>query len=161
MNSIRYTPWFSALKALQYILAGRLHFPENQIGAIFVDEKGQLFRVFRHAVVESKQRPLNAKAVFIAHFHVAGMTISMNILFSLLAIPFFIGLPGLLSKQWMVDEATGDFAGYYEWETVEDAGHYATSFAAKFMMARSVPETVWFRVYPAETAPAPPSHVTK
>jgi hypothetical protein len=157
MNAIRLTPWFSALKTLQYILTGRLHFPKEQAGAAFVDERGQRFSVFRYAVVDSNPSRANAKAVFIPHFHVAGMSVRVNRLFSLLPIPFYIGLPGFRSKRWMVDEASGDFAGYYEWETVADAENYAHSFAAKFMTARSVPGSVWFRVYPVETAPAPPA----
>jgi hypothetical protein len=161
MTSLRLTPWFSALKALQYLLSGRLHFPKEQVGAGFGDERGQRFRVFRYAVVNPG--PAHAgkpQAVFIPHFHVAGMSVRVNMLFSLLPIPFYIGLPGFRSKRWMVDDATGDFAGYYEWETVANAENYAHSFAAKFMTARSVPGSVWFKVYPVETAPAPPAHVS-
>ena len=159
--SIRHTPWFSVLKMLQYALTGRIHFLKDQIGAVFVDEKGQQFRVFRYAMVDSNQSRAGgrAKAVFLAHFHVAGMTMRVNIPFSLLPIPFYIGLPGFRSKRWMVDEVSGDFAGYYEWATVEDAENYSHSFAAQFMKARSVPNTVWFEVYSLDTAPAPPAHV--
>jgi hypothetical protein len=123
---------------------------------MFVDEHGQQFRVFRYAIIASKHVDVKPKAIFIAHFHVAGMTAGMNKWFSLLPIPFYIGLPGFRSKHWMIDEASGDFAGYYEWDTMEDAENYAGSFAAKFMMARSVPDSVWFRVYPVEKAPSPP-----
>lgn len=159
MSSIKHTPWFSVIKTFQYALTGRLHFPKEQLGARFVDEHGQQFRVFRYAIVDSRQTGIKPKAIFVAHFHVAGMSVGLNKLFSLLPIPFFIGLPGFRSKYWMVDEVSGDFAGYYEWDTVEDAENYAHSFAAKFMTWRSVPNTVWFKVYPIEKAPAPPMHI--
>jgi hypothetical protein len=31
----------------------------------------------------------------------------------IITTPFFVGLPGFRSKLWMVDPATGDFAGLY------------------------------------------------
>jgi hypothetical protein len=39
--------------------------------------------------------------------------------------PFFVGLPGFRSKLWMVDPATGDFAGLYEWDDAATARAYA------------------------------------
>jgi hypothetical protein len=36
------------------------------------------------------------------------MSPRQNKLFSLLPIPFFVGLPGFRSKLWMVNEATSD-----------------------------------------------------
>ncbi|MBM3940875.1 MAG: hypothetical protein FJ318_08345 [SAR202 cluster bacterium] len=35
--------------------------------------------------------------------------------------PFFVGLPGFRSKWWLVDVVTGDYAGLYQWDTVEQA----------------------------------------
>jgi hypothetical protein len=76
--------------------------------------------------------------------------------FSVLPMPFFLGLPGFRSKCWLVDEQSGDFSGYYEWDTPEDARAYAGSFAARFMTARSVPESVKMTVYRADQAPCAP-----
>jgi hypothetical protein len=76
------------------------------------------------------------------------MTTAQNKRFSLLPIPFFIGLPGFRSKLWMADVATGDCQGLYEWDTVQDAETYAHSFAMKFMMMRSVPGSVSWTVTP-------------
>jgi hypothetical protein len=158
IRSIRYTPFYSFIKTLQYLLTGRLHFLKDQIGAVFSNERGQRFTVFRHMVVDPDQsQPSRVGAVFIAQFRVAGMSVRLNILFSWLPIPFYIGLPGFRSKRWMVDEERGVFAGYYKWDTQEMAENYAGSYAAKFMTARSVPGTVNFQVYPRERAPAPPS----
>jgi hypothetical protein len=43
--------------------------------------------------------------------------------------PFFVGLPGFRSKLWMVDPATGDFAGLYEWDDRATAHAYAEGLA--------------------------------
>ncbi len=84
------------------------------------------------------------------------MSVRTNILFSLIPMWFIIGLPGFRSKYWLVDEDTGDFCGYYEWESIEAAQMYSTSFAMRFMANRSVPGSVWFEIYPADQAPPTP-----
>jgi hypothetical protein len=147
----------SAVKTLQYVLAGRIQFPRQHIGDVFTDEHGQHFTVFREVVIKpGKDQPEKPGAVFIPHFHVAGMSPRANIRFSLLPMVFITGLPGFRSKRWLLDETTGDFCGYYEWDTVEAAQQYAESFAMRFMTRRSVPTSVWCHVYPAASAPPPP-----
>ena len=47
----------------------------------------------------------------------------------ILTTPFFVGLPGFRSKLWMVDPATGDFAGLYEWDDAATARAYAEGMA--------------------------------
>ena len=46
-------------------------------------------------------------------------------------IPFFLGMPGFVSKLWLVDEKNGDYAGKYIFSTEEDAVGYGNSFAQK------------------------------
>jgi hypothetical protein len=70
---------------------------------------------------------------------------------------FIMGLPGFRSKFWMIDDETGDFCGYYEWDTIEDAQNYGKSFAVRFMTNRSIPDSAWFHVYPVNQAPNPPA----
>jgi len=130
------------------LIAGRVHFPRQRIGET-LELDGEQWSIFRQAVVDPLPgQPQIPGAIFRPRFHVAGMSTRMNILFSLLPIPFFIGLPGFRSKLWLVHEKTGDFAGYYEWDTIEDAENYRRSFAANFMTRRSVPGSVSFRIIP-------------
>jgi hypothetical protein len=150
-------PFFSVLISIWRLLIGRLHFDPHRNGDIFFDENGQCFHTFRYAVLDPKpEQPEKPGAIFIPHFHVANMSVRANILFSLIPMWFIMGLPGFRSKHWMVDEKTGDFSGYYEWDTVEDAITYSTSFAVRFMTNRSIPGSVWFRWYAADQAPLPP-----
>jgi hypothetical protein len=48
----------------------------------------------------------------------------------------------------MYHPENGDSAGYYEWDTIEDAGDYGHSIATRFMTNRSVPGSVSFKVIP-------------
>jgi hypothetical protein len=150
-------PFLSALRAVGYAWAGRVHFPRDEIGAVFTAEDGRRFTVFRHVVIDPRPgQPARPGAVLIPRFHVAGMSVSQNILFSWLPAPFFIGLPGFRSKRWLVDRRTGDFAGYYEWDTLRDAEDYGRSFAARFLIRRATPGSFSLRLYPADAAPPPP-----
>lgn len=83
-------------------------------------------------------------------FRVAGMTPQQNKVFSLLPIPFFIGLPGFRSKLWALN-ARGVFQGIYTWDTEEAAERYAHSFAMKFMTRRAVPGSVSYRITAARS----------
>ncbi len=151
-------PFYSLWRAIGYFATGRLRFCGERVGDQFLGEKGQRFRVFRYVICKpSSRQPQKPGAVFIPHFHVANMSVKANILFSLISMWFVMGLPGFRSKCWMVDEATGDFSGYYEWDTLEDARNYQHSFAGRFMTDRSIPGSVRFNIYPSDTAPKPPS----
>ena len=67
--------------------------------------------------------------------------------------PFFAGLAGFRSKLWMVDPATGDFAGLYEWDDAESAEAYARGLA-KVLRAISAPGSVSYEVAEVPSAGA-------
>jgi hypothetical protein len=150
-------PFSSLFKSFWYLITGRLRFDAGQVGQVFVGENGQRFRAFRYAALKpGPSQPPAAGAVFIPYFHVSGMPVRVNMLFSLIPMWFILGLPGFRSKFWLVNDQTGDFCGYYEWDRIEDAQAYSHSFAARFMFSRSIPGSVRFRIYPADQAPARP-----
>ncbi len=142
------SPLKSLVNTLGCILRGRLHFPKDRIGEQVILD-GEPWVIFRQAILDPLPgQPVKPGAIFRPRFHVQGMSLKQNMRFSWLPIPFYVGLPGFRSKLWMYHAETGDFAGYYEWDTFEDATNYSQSFAAKFMTNRSVPGSVSFRVIP-------------
>ena len=144
-------PFLSLLKTLSYALTGRLHFPRKRIGEVITMEDEQDFVVFRQLIVDpSQDQPEEPGATFRVRFHVAHMSARQNKLFSLLPIPFFAGLPGFRSKLWMLNEASGDFQGIYEWDSVEHAKNYANSFAMKFMTMRSARGSISYEIIPKQ-----------
>ena len=146
---MKINPLYSLVRAIGYLLLGRLVFPRDRIGEVFQAEDSREFTVFRQIIIKpvpgQAERP---GALFQVRFRVANMTPAQNKIFSLLPIPFFIGLPGFRTKLWMVDEASGDCQGVYEWDTVQDAENYAHSFAMRFMTMRSVLGSVSWKVTP-------------
>lgn len=144
-------PFSSWLRANAQLLTGRVRFPRDRVGSVVTMPNGRDYTVFRQVVLRPRPgQPDQPGALFTPYFHVAGMSPGLNRLFSLLPIPFFVGLPGFRSKLWLVDPATGDFAGLYEWDTVEDAESYSRSFAMRFMTRRSVPGSVSCEVIPKD-----------
>lgn len=144
----KFSPFYSVLRVCQYGLSGRLHFPRQRVGQEFwlEDEK---WIIFREVIVDpGKSQPQRAGAIFRPRFHVKGMPVRANILFSLLPMWFIIGLPGFRSKLWLYNPENDDFSGYYEWDTVQDAENYQNSSAGSFMTNRSVPGSVSFRIIP-------------
>lgn len=138
-------PCGSFFKSLSYLMTGNLSFPKERIGETYIMEDGRKFTVFRHVVVKSgliSQSP----AIFKVRFLLANMTPERNKLFSIIPIPFFIGLPGFKAKLWMIDEENGYFQGVYEWDSLLSAQNYSKSFAMKFMIKRSIPGTVNYEI---------------
>ncbi|MBC8264336.1 MAG: hypothetical protein H8E47_09465 [Anaerolineales bacterium] len=148
---MNHNPLLAFLRTHWYLLSGRLHFPRERIGETLTMEDSQEFTIFRQVIVDpGKDQPEKPGAVFRVRFRVANMSPEQNKRFSLLPIPFFVGLPGFRSKLWTLDEANGVFQGIYEWDTVQDAQNYAKSFAMRFMTGRSVPGSVSHQVIPRE-----------
>ena len=148
---MRINPFLSLLKTLSYALTGRLHFPRKRIGEVITMEDEQDFVIFRQVIVDPSQgQPEEPGATFRVRFHVTHMSARQNKLFSLLPIPFFAGLPGFRSKLWMLNEASGDFQGIYEWDSVEHAKNYANSFAMKFMTMRSARGSISYEIIPKQ-----------
>ena len=148
---MRLNPFLSFVMTIVYTLRGHLHFPKNRVGEVIKMEDGQEFIIFRQVIVDpSQDQPEESGATFIVRFHVAHMSARQNKLFSLLPIPFFAGLPGFRSKLWMLNKASGDFQGVYEWDSVEYAKNYANSFAMKFMTMRSAHGSISCEIIPKQ-----------
>jgi len=144
----RLSPLSSLGAFLAALLGGRVAFPRARLGQTLTLE-GEDWLIFREMVVRPRPgQPALPAAVFRPRFRLAGMGFRVNRLFSLLAIPFFSGLPGFRSKLWLYRPASGEYSGWYEWDSAADAQAYAASFAARFMTRRAVPGSVAFTVLP-------------
>jgi len=141
------TPFLSFLKTHWYLITGRLHFPRERIGETFKLGDDQVFSIFRQVIVDPPNgQQGKPEALFRVRFRIANMTSEQNKCFSVLPIPFFVGLPGFRSKLWMFNQTTGEFQGVYKWDTVVDAQNYANSFAMKFMARRAVSGSIYKEV---------------
>jgi hypothetical protein len=104
---------------------------------------GEDFEVFRKmVVVPTEAQPDEPGAQFEVGFHFTRFSPSANKRLSRIPMPLIAAQPGFRSKTWLLGRESGAFKGVYEWDTVEDAENYWTSFPMKLMKRRAVPETL-------------------
>jgi hypothetical protein len=126
--------------------AGRIHFPKDRIGEVVQEEEP--FRIFRQMTVDpAGNQPERPGAIFKVCFHYARFSVSTNRKLSLIPIPLIAAQPGFRSKIWLLGDKTGIAQGLYEWDTVEDAENYWTSFPMRLLKKRSVPASLLYNVY--------------
>lgn len=148
MTRTDFHPLQSLANSIWLLLRGRVHFPRERIGQQLILD-GETWIIFRQVVIHpGAGRPSKPGAIFRPRFHLRGMPPRVNMVFSWLPVPFITGLPGFRSKLWLYHPPSGDFSGWYEWDSMEDAQCYSRSFAATFMTRRSVPGSVSFRILP-------------
>lgn len=121
----------SALRAVRYVLRGRIGFPQDRLGFVLEHPDGDTFFVYR----ETALRPMPAEphvdgAVLVFRMHVtepAAKTRLRDVLFDPLtnvATPFFAGMPGFRRKLWLAGERQGEFLELYEWDSTADANRF-------------------------------------
>lgn len=146
MSKISQFPPLLLARATVLSLWGRVHFIKDCIGGV---EHGddEDFVVFRKVILHpSKDQPAKPGAIFIVRFRFARFAAKTNRLLSLIPIPFIVAQPGFRSKTWMMGQKTGAFRGLYEWDSIEDAEKYWTSFPMKLMKRRAIPETLNYEI---------------
>lgn len=145
MPKIYDIPPYLLARAAKLIFSRRVHFPKNRIGDIIKEDDE--FLIFRQVIVDPlPNQPIKPLANFKVCFHFANFSINTNKLLSLIPIPFIIAQPGFRSKTWIIGQKTGLFQGFYEWDTLEDAEKYWTSFPLRLMKRRAVPDSLTYSI---------------
>jgi hypothetical protein len=154
--------WIASVPtAIADLVTGRTCCSDDLLGQPLTMSDGRTYVPFRHTRRGPSVDPgaSDRSAVLQPRFHLALLPARrrwLHALFRVVCIvttPFFVGLPGFRSKLWMVDPATGDFAGLYEWDDAAGALAYAEGLAA-VLRVLSTRGTVTYEVVPDMTVPA-------
>lgn len=124
-------------RAFLLFARSRVHFGRRTDAVELVD-RGERFRPFRRVVVDVPQRRPPG-AIFRIRFAFRNLSPAANRRLSVIPIPFIVAQPGFRSKTWLLGEVTGDFMGWYEFDTVEAANAYWTSLPLRMMRRRAAP----------------------
>jgi len=152
-------PLASLVRTIGNALADRVIFPKGRRGEVVPSKGSGEFRVFRQVIIRNGGDS-EESVILRVRFKLARMSTQLNRLFSLLPIPFFIGLPGFRAKLWTVNAETGENQGIYEWDSRDEAVTYASGFVMRFMSRRSLPGSVSHQILPvAEAGLSEPSSV--
>lgn len=133
-------------RATRFRLRGRVHFPRDVIGDV-VEAPDDAYVVFRKLVLDpSNGQPERPGAIFTVRFRFARFSARVNRRLSAIPAPFIAAQPGFRSKTWMLGRDSGWFKGVYEWESIEDAETYWSSFPMRMMKRRAIPGSVEYTV---------------
>jgi hypothetical protein len=127
INGVNPTPFSVVPKSMVMMIFGQIDYVVESNGKT-VKANGKEYKIFRHAVNKKSEVP---KGVFCVWF-TPKMDDENTIKLSNLTKLGFMGFPGWRSKRWMLDKSNHEFGGIYEFDTLEQAKVYETSFAMKF-----------------------------
>ncbi|MEJ2215744.1 MAG: hypothetical protein P8099_03920 [Gemmatimonadota bacterium] len=130
-------------RALLLFVRNRVHF--RGADGVEIEDRGERFRGFRRVVVDAPERP-PPRATFRVRFAFRNLSPAANRRLSLIPIPFIVAQPGFRSKTWLLGETTGDFMGWYEFDTVEAAQAYRASLPLRMMRRRAAPGSLTYAV---------------
>lgn len=77
------------------------------------------------------------RAVFRVGFSSRNLSARANRLLSLIPIPLIAAQPGFRSKAWLTGQHSGDFMGYYEFDSLEQATAYRDCLPLAMMKKRA------------------------
>jgi len=149
---VKYNIIYSLLHYLVFKITRRIKFLEDNVGNQVILRKVENYKVFLEMEVLTKDKqPKQGNAIFRVYFHASSVSQATIIKRTKYTIPFFVGLPGFCTKQFLVNQDDGIFSGRYEWETIEMAQRYASSYAVKFMKKRSSPYPISYEIIDKKT----------
>lgn len=135
------------------LLSGRIQHPGITAAKSLVVE-GETFVPFRkYCVKPSKKQPELAGAIFQVRFRFKNLSAAANRRLSLIPIPMILAQPGFRSKTWLLGQTSGDFIGYYEFDSVETAEAYWDSLPLKMMRRRAAEGSLTHRIKNATENP--------
>jgi len=131
-------------------LSRRVHFPTETIGDM-VSGVQEDYQVFRKMVVDpADAQPDRPRAIFEVGFEFTRFSPTTNRCLSRIPMPLIAAQPGFRSKTWMLGRESGSFKGVYEWDSVNDAKDYWTSFPMRLMKRRAVASTLTWEIRPTQ-----------
>lgn len=146
-NKNRFTKGNSLRRFRDLTKKKQIVYPVENIGKELELGDSKLYKIFLEINILTKTNEIKkSKAIFTVIFHASRIKPKLVMKRTKYTLPFFAGLPGFCSKQFMVNESERKFAGRYEWETVKDAKKYAESYALRFMKRRSKPYTIYYQI---------------
>ena len=136
-TAVSQSPVTLLLRAIWLCLNGRAYQVRN-LKSERLEEVDDTFVPFRRIVIHpTAGQPTRPGAIFRVRFRFKNLSNGANRLLSLIPIPLIVAQPGFRSKTWLLGERTGDFIGYYEFDTLEEANAYWYSLPLRMMRKRA------------------------
>ena len=139
-------PILLLLRAIRLWLQGRVHFA-SYLDFDRREDRDETFHAFRKVMLDpGPEQPANPGASFQVRFRFKNLSAAANRRLSAIPTPLIVAQPGFRSKTWLLGAGTGDFMGYYEFDTQQDAETYWSSLPLAMMRRRAAEGTVEHKV---------------
>lgn len=104
LQHYQYTPLFSFIRFLHLKMSKKIQYPQENLGKEVSFKSEGEFKIFLEMDILNKQKvPKKGNALFRVIFHSPGIKPKIVIKRTSLTIPFFSGLPGFCTKQFMAN----------------------------------------------------------
>lgn len=133
---------------LGLVSRGQLHLNRERLGRMYaIDQRGtyQIFRETRSDVVENDDSVVLVVGFRLKVLRSFALPHWIFQRLCLLTTPFWSGLPGFRIKLWMVDPATRDYLGIYDWSGKANAQNYVEALV-RVLSPLSTKGSVWYRI---------------
>lgn len=152
MESVPKLVFASARQWLQLARSGNIWRTSNRLGQDYRIDRGGTYRIFRET--HGRDAVTDPSGVLVVGFRlrVIGSNRICHWLFQrlcLLTTPFWSGFPGFRIKLWMVDPATENYLGIYEWAGEDLARTYVETLV-KILRPLSTTGSVWYEALPGQ-----------
>lgn len=112
-----------------------------------LEDQGETFTAYRKMVVKPlANQPELPGAIFQVRFRFKNLSVKTNQRLSCIPIPLIAAQSGFRSKTWLIGDDSGEFMGYYEFDTIEAAETYWSSLPLRMMRRRASPGSLTKRV---------------
>jgi len=112
-----------------------------------IEDRQERFEPFRKVAIDCGAHDATTPgAIFQVRFRFKNLSPVANRLLSLIPIPLIVAQPGFRSKTWLLGNESGDFIGYYEFDSIDEAGAYWDSLPLRMMRRRAAPGTLTKKV---------------
>ena len=126
-------------RALVLWVKGSVHLGKNLKKETLIDGN-ENFIAFRKIMVDPNLEQFTPPgAIFQVRFRFKNLPEKTNRFLSIIPIPLIVAQPGFLSKTWFLGNDTGDFIGFYEFDSIDKAEMYWDSLPLRMMRNRAVP----------------------
>ena len=138
-QKVAQNPFILLFRALKLRLSGKMRLTNNTKNIKFT-EQGEDFFAFRKLVVDpDNKKPDSSTVIFKIIFRFKNFSERTNRILSLIPVPLIGAQPGFRSKTWFINDKTGKFMGYYEFDSIEYVKAYCNSLPLKMMRKRALP----------------------
>ncbi len=143
---------FSVARFGALVILRSLHLRRDRVSELYTIDQGGTYKIFRETVSNDGTSGNSNVLVVGFRLRMLGRDPLLHRIFQRVCImttPFWSGFRGFRVKLWMVDPATKNYLGIYDWAGRQNTQTYVDALV-RVLRPLSAPGSVWYKLYPDE-----------